>query len=90
MTNIRSANVERMLGKYWTNVERSVQTASTPFNIFENRGNVVWMLDESLNDLISSQHAFKRPKHLLQQSFERMLNRMLKRFEQAFTCCSRF
>ena len=36
------------MGKCWTNVERSVQTASTPFNIFENKENDVWMLSESL------------------------------------------
>ena len=30
------------------NVERSVQRASTSFNIFENKGNI-WMLNESLN-----------------------------------------
>ena len=49
LPNIRSTNVERMLGKCWTNVERSVQTASTLFNIFVNKENVVWMLNESLN-----------------------------------------
>ena len=34
--------------------------ASTPFNIFENKGSVVWMLNESLNrlKLIWIQHAF--------------------------------
>ena len=31
--------------------ERSVQTVSTPFNIFKNKGNVETMLDESLNQL---------------------------------------
>ena len=29
-----STKVEGMLGKCWTNVEQSVQIASTPFNIF--------------------------------------------------------
>ena len=29
--------------------ERSVQTVSTPFNIFKNKGNVEPMLNESLN-----------------------------------------
>ena len=29
--------------------ERSVQTVSTQFNIFKNKGNVEVMLDESLN-----------------------------------------
>ena len=48
LTNIRSTKVEWVLGKCWTNVERSVQTASTPFNIFENKGNFVWKLNESL------------------------------------------
>ena len=41
-------------------VERSFQTASTPFNIFDNKGNVVWMLNDSLNrfqfDLTRFQH----------------------------------
>ena len=31
-------------------VQRSVQTASTPFNNFEDKGNI-WMLNESLNHL---------------------------------------
>ena len=77
------------LGKYWTNVEWSVQTALTPFNIFDNRGNAVWILNESLFTLSTMlDDLFKRPQHLVQQSFERMLNRMLKPFERAFTCCS--
>ena len=42
--------------------ERSVQTASTPFNIFENKGNVVWMLNESLNQ-------FKFDSTRFQQAF---------------------
>ena len=29
--------------------EWSVQTVSTPFNIFKNKQNVEWMLSESLN-----------------------------------------
>ena len=29
--------------------ERSVQAVSTPLNIFKNKGNAVWMLNESLN-----------------------------------------
>ena len=82
------------------NVERSVQTASTPFNIFENKGNVVWTLNESLNlfkfDSKRLQHffapstmlndMFKRPQHLIQQTVERMrmLNKMLKSFNRAF------
>ena len=32
--------------------------ASTPFNIFENKRNVVWMLNESLDRLNLVQHAF--------------------------------
>ena len=32
----------------------SVQTTPTPFNIFENKGNVVWMLNESLNQIKDS------------------------------------
>ena len=41
------------LFQHFTNMkmldERSVQTVSTPLNIFESKGNVVWMLNESLN-----------------------------------------
>ena len=40
-TNLRSTKVDRMLGKCWT--------SSIPFNIFENKGNVVWILSESLS-----------------------------------------
>ena len=40
----------------------SVQTASTLFNIFGNKGNVVWMLNESLN-------RFKFDSTRFQQSF---------------------
>ena len=42
--------------------ERSVQTVSTPFNIFKNKGNVEAMLNESLNqfkfDSTHFQHFF--------------------------------
>ena len=58
-------------------VERSVQTAPAAFNIFENKVNVAWMLNESLNrfqfDSTRLQHLFKRPQHLVQQSVERIL-----------------
>ena len=62
MTNNRSTKVEWMLGTCWTNVERSVLTASTPFNIFENKANVVWILNESLNQ-------FKFDSTRFQQAF---------------------
>ena len=48
-----------VLGKVWTNVERSVQTASTPFNICESKGNVEAMLNESLNQYTSWLHFAK-------------------------------
>ena len=78
--------------------ERSVQTVSTPFNIFKNKENVEAMLNGSLNqfkfDSTRFQQAFniflhfqpmlndlfKRPRHLVQQSVERML----KSFKRAF------
>ena len=60
--NIRSTKVERMLGKCWTNVQQSFQTASTPSNIFKNKANAVWMLYESLN-------RFKFDSTRLQQAF---------------------
>ena len=48
LTNIciRSTKVERMLDKYMLN-----GVSSTSFNIFENKGNVAWMLNESLDQL---------------------------------------
>ena len=58
--NICPTFVRQKLGKCWTNVERSVQTASTPFKIFENKGNVVWMLYESLNRFKFDSHAFNK------------------------------
>ena len=87
-----------VLGKCWTNVERRVQTTSTPFSIFENKGNVLWMLNESLNrfkiDSTRFQHfftlstmlndLFKRPQHLVQRSVGRMLTyQLLKPFKRA-------
>ena len=47
--NIWPTSVQQKLNGCWANVKRSVQTASTPLNVFENKGNVVWMLNESLN-----------------------------------------
>ena len=61
--------------------ERSFQTVSTPFNIFNSKENVESMLNESLNqfkiDSTSFQKfftlstmlndLFKRPRHLVQQ-----------------------
>ena len=43
--------------------ERSVQTVSTPFNIFKNKENVESMLNESLNQ-------FKFDSTHFQQSFQ--------------------
>ena len=54
-----------MLDKCWANIERIVQTASAPFNIFENKGNV-WMLHKSLK-------RFKFDSTRFQQSVEHML-----------------
>ena len=52
LTNIRLTNFERMLGKCWINVERSVQTASNSIQHFREKGNVDSMLNESLNIII--------------------------------------
>ena len=49
----------------WTNVERSVQ--STPFNICENKGDFVWMLNKSLN-------RFKFDSTRSQQTFFKIFN----------------
>ena len=83
-----------------TGAEQSLQTASTPFNIFENKEKVESMLRESLNlfklDSTSFQHflrfqesvlddLFKRTEHLAQQSVECMLKQLLKRFKRAFS-----
>ena len=77
--------------------ERSVQTVPTQFNIFKNKGNVESMLNEGLNqfrlDSTSFQQfifslsamlndLFKHPRHLVQQSVERMLKQMLKPFKR--------
>ena len=40
--------------------EQSVQTASMPFNILKNKGNVESMLNESLNQFNLIQHAFSK------------------------------
>ena len=42
--------------------DRNVQAVSTPFNILKNRGNVVWMLNESLDQ-------FNFDSTLFQQAF---------------------
>ena len=70
--------------------------ASTPFNIFDNKGNVESMFNESLNqfkfDSARFQQAFNifytfnnvgRPLHWVQQSVEPMLKQMLKPFKRA-------
>ena len=59
-----------------TIVEWSVQTAWTPFNIFENKGKVQSMLNESLN-------RFKFDSTRFQQAFNTFL-----RFQQYWTSCS--
>ena len=67
-----------------TIVEKSVQTASTPFNIFENKGKVKSMLNESLKpfklDSTRFQEVstmlddlFKHTEYFVQQSVECML-----------------
>ena len=92
LTNIRSTKVEWMLDKL---VERNVQTASTSSNIFENKRNDVWMLNKTLDqvkfDSTSFQHRlrfqqcwtplFKHPRHLVQQSIERVLNQIANRLK---------
>ena len=55
LTNIRSTKVERMLGKCWNCLNR-------PFNIFENKGKIESMLNESLN-------RFKLDSTRFQQAF---------------------
>ena len=82
----------------------SVQTVSTPFNIFKNKGNVESMLNESLNQFkFDSTHCqqafstlstmlndlFKRPRHLIQQSVEGMLKQMLKPFKRTLSLFDR-
>ena len=63
-----------------TIVEQSVQRASTSLNIFENKGKVESILNESLNrfeldsTFFTLDDLFKRTEHLVQQSVECMLN----------------
>ena len=40
--------------------ERSVQTVSTPFNVFKNKENVESVLKESLHNLNLTQHTFNK------------------------------
>ena len=64
--------------------DRSVQTASTPINIFKNKGNVDAMFDSAQHFFAlsaMSNDLFKRPRHLVQQSVERMLKQILKPFQ---------
>ena len=70
--------------------EQSVQTVSTPFNIFKNKGNVEEMLNRSLNqfkfDSTHFQQAFnnvERPVQTLNNCVERMLKQMLKPLKRA-------
>ena len=56
--------------------ERSVQTVSTPFNIFKDKENVKSMLNEGLNQ-------FKFDSTHFQQTFDIFL-----RFQQCWTTCS--
>ena len=59
--------------------ERSVQTVSTPFNIFKNKGNVESMLNESLNQ-------FKFDSTRFQQGF---ISTVFLGFQQCWlTTCS--
>ena len=45
------------------NVERGRQTASTSFNIRENKRNVEWLLKQSLNAFKLLQHRFNMFQH---------------------------
>ena len=49
-----------MLGKCWTNVERKVQMATTPFNVFESKGKVESILNESLNQFTRDSTGFQQ------------------------------
>ena len=54
-------NKSWMLGKCCTNVEHTVQTALTPFNIFENKGN----LNGSLNQFEFAARRFQQAFNIL-------------------------
>ena len=49
--NIFPTFVQQKLNGCWANVKRSVQTASTPFNIFESKGKVDATLNEGLKQI---------------------------------------
>ena len=73
-----------------TVVEQSVQTAATPFNIFENKGKAESMLNESLTrfklDSTCFQHIlrFQQCWTICVVSVEFMLKQILKPFKRAF------
>ena len=58
--------------------ERSVQTVSTQFNIFKNKG--------SVDSIFYTFNNVERC--LVQQRIERILMQMLKPFKRAFTVCT--
>ena len=65
--------------------ERSVQTVSSPFNIFKNKGNVEAVLNESWNQLKFDSTHFQQASDIwFNNCVERMLKQMLKPFNQAF------
>ena len=58
----------------------------TPFNTFENKENIVWMLNESLNRFKFDSIRFQQPvQHFLR--FKTMLNHLFKRPNIWFNNC---
>ena len=58
--------------------ERSVQTASTQFNVFKSKGNVESMLDESLNQFKFDSTRFRQAFNIF-FTLSTMLNDFFKR-----------
>ena len=51
-------------------VERSVQTITTQFNIFKNKGNVESMLNESLNQFKLDSTRFQQTFNNVERAFQ--------------------
>ena len=67
--------------------ERSVQTVSTPFNIFKNKENVESMLNESLNQFKFDSTHFQQAFEIFFFTLSTMLNDLLKRTRHLFNNC---